>query len=331
MNGIIRDFEFSNTYKEQLNQSNYFHSLMEIASKAGVLSQEDLLSIQRQLFNLLREVTLKYTSGDSSSVTVERANQLLANISYKIGLCLKGQRGVEEAVFLLKECPAAILYQKGEGIAKRRVVLARRLLDKTREIQMTTKNIAYHDTLGEGLQEFFYYYDYRFEANMSPGMVDYPLNMKHPELSGIEFVHEYLQGFYMENQFCMNFDTKVQENIFRGYDKGYDELLINLFEHTLANALGCTLCHKPPQVLDIWGEDYECITNRLRGLGLKQIKALLGEQLDFLFEALEIRNSKMKEHAILYLEGISSRVQLCLNLNKLPLVFIGGISKEGNN
>lgn len=326
MEHIVQTSAYSKFHKEDRNQSHYFYSLLKLGVKTGAFTQEELFSIQRQLLQLLRDVTLKYTSGDSSSVTVERGNQLLANISYKISLCLKGQRGAKEALSLMKNYSVLALYEKGEEIAGRKTAFAKILLDKTRENQMAAGNIAYRDTLGKGLQEFFYYYDYRFEANQNPGMIDYPLTMKHTGLSGIELIHEYLQGLYMENQFCMNFDSNRQESIYRGYDKGYEDLLINLFEHTLINALGCMLCRKPPEVLSIWGEDYECIANRLIELNTDQITLLLKEQTDLLFEVLRIKNMKMKEHAYRYLEEISSRVELCFRLDKLSLVFIEGIS-----
>ena len=69
---------------EQLNSRYYFQSLMERAHLCGLLSDQELSKIQTELLIILAEQTDKWSQGKSSSIPMEKAQELLIHTQKKI-------------------------------------------------------------------------------------------------------------------------------------------------------------------------------------------------------------------------------------------------------
>lgn len=67
---------------EQLNSRYYFQSLMERAHLCGLLSDQELSKIQTELLIILAEQTDKWSQGKSSSIPMEKAQELLTSACF---------------------------------------------------------------------------------------------------------------------------------------------------------------------------------------------------------------------------------------------------------
>lgn len=74
--------------KENLDNNNYTLSIIKEGVRVGVVNEEDLLSIQNQIINILKELVIKYNLGDSTSIKTEKAAEMLNSIYFTIDLFL---------------------------------------------------------------------------------------------------------------------------------------------------------------------------------------------------------------------------------------------------
>jgi len=121
--------------------------------------------------------------------------------------------------------------------------------------KLATIHYTYNATLNDGIGSFFASYNPDYEAQETPASIDYQLCNDVGELAGVEFIQRYLEHLFLENEFCGNFAAEDIQHLLCGYDKEYKDLLINIFEHVLTAAVGCSLANRSVVKLDITGEE----------------------------------------------------------------------------
>lgn len=205
----------------------------------STITADDALLLQAKLYQLLGVHVQRYTQGDSSSVRIEIAEELLRSICFTLRLCLeKGQAGIDDLIHADDWKP---FWNMGCKVIERELARGRILLERAEQSSPPIENISYRDTL-TGLAIFFREYDRLFFAHQIPGDIDYQLCHPVPEERlGIEYVNEYLRRLVMENTFVSHFDANDVISLLERYAPNYKGLLINLYEPVAANAVGSAL------------------------------------------------------------------------------------------
>jgi acetolactate synthase small subunit len=204
--------------------------------------EENRILIEMKIWNFLGKHTERYTMGDSTSIPIETAEELLNSICFLLGLQLRGLANVDEV--LIEEDISELLKASWSKIVSL-MEQGKKLLEAVRKSSPNIENISYNDTLNE-IGEFFNKYDYRFFAHKIDCSIDYQLsNPVSEKLQGIEYINEYLKALLIENEFYICFDKNNIIYILNSYCSDYKELLINIFEPIVTNAIG----------LDILGEN----------------------------------------------------------------------------
>lgn len=303
-------------------RGEYLQSLLQGAAKAGVIGVSQVKNIQVGLLSLLSKQIEKFTFGESSSVKAEDAQNLLQSICYSIGMALKEKGDVSNAVELLEKENVEVLFNKGNELIKFYIEDAKRLWTKVKSESLQISNQAYSDTIFIGIKEFFDSYDWRFSAHDSNGSIDYPLSYDEMDLTGVEYIHEYLRHLDMENVFCARFDGESIDCLMRGYSKYFKEDLINVYEMVLTNLLGRSMLDYPLNVLDISESDRELLSKQL----LEQEENDLEEKLEQAFykiiNFIGISNPDTAEYLKKALCNISVRIKQNTSLEKLGKIFI---------
>jgi len=206
---------------------------------SAALTDDDVQKIHNKMWRLLAHRTDRYTMGDSSSVSVETAEELLKSISFTIAVYLKASGSPPS---LLLECDdIQKLMDAGWLELKAQMETGKKLFHEVIRCAPQVDNRSYHDTI-EGIGTFFRKYDYRFFAHMIPCDIDYQLcHAVSEELQGIEYINEYLKRLYMENTFCNQFEVGMVISLLKRYCPDYEGLLINMFEPVAVNAIGLAL------------------------------------------------------------------------------------------
>lgn len=226
----------------KLSGEAYFSSLLQEAYACGLLCDSDMEKLQMECISFLAYKCERYNSGDSSSIRMEAAESIMKSNLYTIGLYLKSLPDADTAVDVLKSTGIMEMYQRGRELINTRLEFTRRLYKLVKENRLTTPNYTYNATLSaEGIGSFFKLYDPDYGAQETMASVDYQLCNTVVDLAGVEYIQKYLVNLHHENEFCRFFSPEDIHRLLTGYDSGYKDLLINIFEQVLTGALGCIL------------------------------------------------------------------------------------------
>ena len=314
--------------RENLNQAFYFQSILLEAHRLMLLTESEFENIQLQSIQLLAKRTERFTGGESSSVKVETAQRILQSIFYSIGIYLKSFLDPDMSIAVLKQKPLPELYQHGKKLIEIQLDSTKQLFYKIQNDHLITDNCAYNDTLLDGIPGFFPAYDVDFAAHDTPASIDYPLSNDKMDLVGIEYISSYLQKLFLENEFCKNFPVHDIHCLLRGYDDHYQDLLINIFELVLTNAVGSSLANKSVQ-LRVLPLDRQYLQDKLTNLSRDILNKMLQDTSTQIIKVLNISNKLLQEHIAETVMALSTKLKHALDNNRLESLFVS--LKEDNS
>lgn len=308
--------------KENLNEAFYFPSLLQECHRLNLFTVSEFESIQLQSIKLLAKQTERFTGGESSSVKVETAENIMHSILYCIGFYLRSFPDINMSIEALKQKTLLELYRSGKQMMRERMGNANKLLYAIQHDGFVTDNQAYNDTIQNGIPDFFSAYDIDLAAHDTPGSIDYPLSNDQMNLVGIEYIYSYLQKLFLENQFCNLFPMYDIECLLRSYDEHYQDLLINIFGLVLTNAIGSVLAKKNAFQLKIEPLDRQYLRQKLLNLPKAKLDTMLQDAATKLCQQLNISNRVLQDHIAATLLDLSARVTNALEINQLESIFI---------
>ena len=312
--------------RESLSEEHYFQSLIQEAHLLKLLSDAEIENIQIQSVKLLARQTERYNSGDSSSVRVELAQSIFQSALYSIGIYLKSLPDTDMSLSEIRQTPLEELYKKGRKLIEKKINIARHLLYLVQHERIETENLAYKDTVDNGLSDFFSSYDPDFAAHDTTGSIDYPLNIDKMEMVGIEYILDYLQKLYWENKFCRKFSNNDISCVMRGYDEKYPDLLVNIFRIVFTNALGRTLLGKSIGGLKIDSIDRKNLQEKLQHLPQDELYKELETASIKLCNQLNFSNNFFEQYISQTMRNICERLKNALENEQLECIFAS--SKE---
>lgn len=262
---------------ERLHSEHYFQSLLAEAQNKGLLSDRDIAGMQKACFLLLGEKVEGFNAGDSSSIQVEKAQDIMASILFTVGVSLKTWENPEDAAAALQERPICEIYQKGLKEIDSLVSTTKAVHTKLLRQLVDTENCFYRDTLADGILGFFKLYYPDYAAHEIHITVDYPLFNPIPNLAGIEFIKAYVEAACCENQFCSFFAVEDIHHLLRGYAEEYQGLLVNIYEQILTAAMGCVVAGVDCTGLDITDAGVQYLVQLFSGKSQEEILAVIAK------------------------------------------------------
>ena len=283
------------------------------------ISEEDKMLIEVKIWNFLGKHTERYTMGDSTSVPIEIAEELLNSICFSLGLELRGLMNVNEV--LMEEDISDLLKASWSKIASL-MERGKQLLEAVRKSSPNIENISYKDTLNE-IGKFFNKYDYRFFAHKIDCSIDYQLsNPISEKLQGIEYINEYLKALLIENEFCICFDKDNISYILNSYCSDYKELLINIFEPILTNAIGLDILGGDMLTLAISALQRETLLGIFRNLSKTEILVKLKISAKRVCDILRIVDNEKIEYIQKTAVNIYPRIEVGLSTGNIDNIFL---------
>ncbi len=257
---------------------HYLAALLDAGERADRISPEQASRIRLDMEQMLTDMAVRYTFGASSSMPAERAQSLLSSAVYGIGLALAHCDDSDTALERLLTSAPDALRRQGLSVIDRLMCRCRgRLI--TLQASSITHNRAWLDTIRHGLPLFFSSYDAVYAAHETPGSIDYPLCVDLNRFSGIEYIDAYTERLCIEAAFCERWPQSEIDALLRGHSPGWRELLINVFDRVLTNALGRVLCGKDTSCLDLTAGDRTYLAAKLGALSASRLRAMLGVSL----------------------------------------------------
>ena len=236
---------------------------------------------------LLKRQAERYTGGDSTSIPVETARELLESILY----CL-GAEGEED----LPEGDLEGAFQAGLERIEKKLAWGRGLWEAVRSHMPPVESRSMEDTVSS-IGTFWRRYDYRLFAHLVPCDIDYQLAVPVPEeLKGVDYINAYLTRLAVENRFLLRFSGQREAALLGRWCPGYRELLVNLFEPVFAGALGLTLLGRDPEKLVLSARELEELKARFQNLPRRRMEELLKRGADRLSGQLQLDGAESRDY-----------------------------------
>ncbi|QJA08643.1 hypothetical protein HF520_06680 [Romboutsia sp. CE17] len=290
MNLQTTNYEFN---INNIDKNQYYISLVKECIKANIIDNKVIYTTQLELGKLLKEIIMKYTKGESSSVTNETAEKLLIAIWYTIDAYLSSFDNIEDSIEVIKNKSLEKMYNEGKIILKEKFEITKELYEKTIENKLDIEIIAYNDTLLEGIKAFFVNYDIKFEPHDAPGSIDYPLAFDDWSVKGLNYIKNYLENINIENRICRYFDQSSIKNMLEQYGRmyhiNYRDLLINVFELTITNAVFSFIINRNYKTLEINEDEFMYLEENLKNLN-NDISKLIDLCVDKIIDDFNIVN-----------------------------------------
>ena len=126
--------------RENLDERNYFKTLIEEAYNNEMLTNDDMVKLQMQILQLLDEKVYKYTGNDSTSIRKEVMDDILNSNSYTISIYLKTFRNPDEAIKMIKLKGLKIAYQEGRKKIDKMLNIIRVMYIKVKQNKLNIPN-----------------------------------------------------------------------------------------------------------------------------------------------------------------------------------------------
>ena len=308
--------------RENLDERNYFKTLIEEAYNNEMLTNDDMVNLQMQILQLLDEKIYKYTGNDSTSIKKEVMEDILNSNSYTISAYLKTFKNPDEAIKTIKEKGLKIAYQEGRKKIDKMLNIIRVMYIKVKQNKLDIPNVTYNDTIIGGIKGFLKIYNPDFKAQDMKITADYPLyNNLIGKLDGVEFIKEYLNSIYLENVFCKKFSEEKINYLLYGYSHDYKELIINIFEIVLLETIGCKLVKRDIQDLTISTDELNEIYVMFKGKEKIEIKQMINNVYQEISNDLLLDNEQLQKYIEKNLDYIVEIITNAVEQNTLDKVF----------
>ena len=181
-----------------------------------------------QLLPVVAQLTNRFVSCESTSVTYERARYLMEAVIYCIAHFYEAEE--KEELMSASIVSAEKAYQLGYE----------NVIQKVRKVQESYNELIgsfchygnrnYRDTVEKALPAFFLYYDPRFAPMENIITMDYPLFGLNMELCGIDMIEQYVNAISREQQYLKRYPIDFVVEKLRSYHPTYEGEFFNIKE-----------------------------------------------------------------------------------------------------
>ena len=183
-----------------------------------------------ELVPVVADLSFKYTGGDSTSITYEKADQLMEAVLYCITLTEMGNTLNVPSLSGKDKLSAREAYKAGFELLKIKVKKALNMYNEIFENFDDYNNRCLHDTFIKGMPEFFKRYDIFFAPQDAILLFDYPVLTDLTKQNGVLKVQTVLNCIWAEQRFLKGFDRNYVISLLSEYDSDYREMIGNIPE-----------------------------------------------------------------------------------------------------
>ena len=281
-------------------------------------SEAEREQIMSRFWTLLRAQAAKWNGMDSTSLPVERAQDLLASLVYTIGAAVEAGASREELLY----GDLSDLLNRGRRVLRERqraVHVAWKLL--CQELP-PVRNVYYLSTV-QNLGLFFKRYDIYYEAHHVPCSVDYWLLCQVPEeQKGVHYVEAYLHRLQIENDFLNCFARADLIGLYERAIPDYEDFLFNLCEPVLTNAVGLALLGQPVRPLNVSETQRNALCAALTDRSATELERMVKEAVRLLCRELGMTVEDEVGYLIRAASGLPTRIAAACGRQDLSKFFL---------
>ena len=254
-----------------------------------------------ELVPIVGKLAEKYTSHESTSITYEKAEQLMGAVLYCIHELWESSGN---APSLNKKLSAQRAYEMGAAYVREKTGKALDLYNRILPEFCHYENKCLYDTFVKGIPEFFKWYDIQFEPQNTILTLDYPLLKDISEYTGIDKIFEFIKSIGLEQKFLKLFPAGYVINILSKDNRNWQESMDNICEIVFTHVIGHIMLGKTLTVIELKETDYFYMQEMFEQIALEDIKKHLEVTLE-----IYIKNYYENDRELLnYLSGAISGI-----------------------
>ena len=254
-----------------------------------------------ELVPIVGKLAEKYTSHESTSITYEKAEQLMGAVLYCIHELWESSGN---APSLNKKLSAQRAYEMGAAYVRDKTGKALDLYNRILPEFCHYENKCLYDTFVKGIPEFFKWYDVQFEPQNTILTLDYPLLKDISEYTGIDKIFEFIKAIGLEQKFLKLFPAGYVINILSKDNRNWQESMDNICEIVFIHVIGHIILGKSLTVIELKETDYFYMQEMFEQIALEDIKKHLEVTLE-----IYIKNYYENDRELLnYLSGAISGI-----------------------
>lgn len=269
-----------------------------------------------ELLPIVTWLSEKYTSKESTSISYERARQLMEAVLYCMHQCEDNNQLMSKG-----EMDAKKIYQAGYQRVIQKVQNTQIVYSEMIEKFNAYGNENYYDTVIKAIPGFFCYYDARFAPQETIITMDYPTLCPLTDCSGINAIEKYIQYISYEQKFLGALPQEyVQEVLFR-YQAGYKKQFYNICSIILRHILGNMMIGKSlGQVAT--EDDYEMLQAIILQHESEWIEETFSKLLKRLIEEKYSSDSLLESYLKADLKNFATEIQVAAQNNCIQRVVV---------
>ncbi len=273
-----------------------------------------------ELVPIVAQLTERFTGYESTSVTYEKAEQLMGAVLYSIHEFeqTKGSGLVAEG-FTAQEA-----YTQGCGLLKAKMEQTLEQYNQQILHFDAFENLCLKDLIYQGIPEFFKWYDPIYNPQNTILTLDYPLMTSLGGVCGIDAISQYLNYIWMEQQFLGKLQREYIIAVLEAYHPQHEELIENLCSIVFTNLMGHMLLQKPLQDGYFQSEDYERLLDLLHGYD--NIYPLLKKIAETFFAQYFSENQEILQYFLPEISNLAVRLQHAMENDCLSHIFPGRLN-----
>ena len=254
-----------------------------------------------ELVPIVGKLAEKYTSHESTSITYEKAEQLMGAVLYCIHELWESSGN---APSLNKKLSEQRAYEMGAAYVREKTGKALDLYNRILPEFCHYENKCLYDTFVKGIPEFFKWYDVQFEPQNTILTLDYPLLKDISEYTGIDKIFEFIKSIGLEQKFLKLFPAGYVINILSKDNRNWQESMDNICEIVFTHVIGHIMLGKSLTVIELKETDYFYMQEMFEQIALEDIKKHLEVTLE-----IYIKNYYENDRELLnYLSGAISGI-----------------------
>ncbi len=258
-----------------------------------------------ELIPIVGKLADQYTSFESTSVTYEKAEQLMGAVLY----CIRETEiDGSNSIVSRERIPAEQAYKRGLTLVERKVKKTLELYNELLSDFTDYHNQCLYDTVVKGIPEFFKWYDMKYEPQNTIVMLDYPVLRDLSGYSGVDKIYEFICCVWAEQKFLGLFPEQWIIHVLSRQNEEYEEMIENLCE-TVLTVVVCHMALGKSLQEDFSEKDYIRLQKLLEGMEEERVKEQFHHALEELLKKLPGDSGPLMEYLNKAIIEIAVRVK----------------------
>lgn len=245
-----------------------------------------------ELLPIVAQLSRKYTSAESTSVSYEKAQQLMEAVLYCIRELEQTQKNLPANQNIVSPDEA---YQLGLEAVMHKAKETQKKYNELINIFCDYGNENLRDTVTKAVFGFFKFYDPVFAPQDTIITMDYPVLDFKQELQGIDAIAAYVEAIYTEQLFLQKMPKDYVRNVLQQFHPNYQKQFFNISSILIRHVLGDMMIEKRMGVAAVQ-EDYQTLFDFLQKKSIKELQNTLYHYLQTLIQSQYDGDEKIEKY-----------------------------------